>query len=82
LPPEAAALMMAFSSVSVVTSSLLLKNYQRPVINEDGSLMRRNGFCSIVATIFDFFNSKKQRRGPVYQHLGTAKDMERDLEMV
>lgn len=82
LPPEAAALMMAFSSVSVVTSSLLLKNYQRPVVNEDGTLMRRNGFCSIVATIFDFFNSKKQRRGPVYQHLDTAKDMERDLEMV
>jgi len=82
LPPEAAALMMAFSSVSVVTSSLLLKNYQRPVINEDGTLMRSYGFCSIVATIFDFFNSKKQRRGPVYQHLGTAKDLEHDLEMV
>ena len=38
LPPELAGLMMAFSSVSVVTSSLLLRRYRRPVIREDGHL--------------------------------------------
>lgn len=43
LPPELAGLMMAFSSVSVVASSLLLRRYQRPVIQEDGSLIGGNG---------------------------------------
>jgi Cu+-exporting ATPase len=38
LPPEFAGLMMAFSSVSVVTSSLLLRAYSKPHIREDGSL--------------------------------------------
>ena len=38
LPPELAGLMMAFSSVSVVTSSLLLRRYRRPIVQEDGSL--------------------------------------------
>jgi Cu+-exporting ATPase len=38
LPPEFAGLMMAFSSVSVVTSSLLLRRYKRPIIAEDGSM--------------------------------------------
>jgi len=34
LPPELAALAMALSSVTVITSSLLLKRYQRPVIKK------------------------------------------------
>lgn len=37
LPPEVAGLMMAFSSVSVVTSSLLLRTYKRPTISDNGS---------------------------------------------
>jgi len=45
LPPAYAGLMMAFSSVSVVTSSLLLRMYSKPIINEDGSL-EASGCCS------------------------------------
>jgi hypothetical protein len=36
IPPEFAALMMAFSSVSVVTSSLMLRTYKRPSILDNG----------------------------------------------
>ena len=37
LPPELAALAMALSSVSVLVSSLLLKGYQPPVLEDIGS---------------------------------------------
>jgi P-type Cu+ transporter len=43
LPPEFAGLMMAFSSVSVVTSSLLLRRYQRPKILDDGTFEGSGG---------------------------------------
>jgi hypothetical protein len=48
LPPELAGLMMAFSSVSVVTSSLLLNRYRRPTIALDGSLSGGNGCLSAI----------------------------------
>lgn len=41
LPPAFAGLMMAFSSVSVVASSLLLRAYAKPVIDDDGRLDER-----------------------------------------
>jgi len=46
LPPAFAGLMMAFSSVSVVSSSLLLRFYSKPVISEDGFMEDRGlSFC-------------------------------------
>ena len=50
LPPAFAGLMMAFSSVSVVLSSLLLRTYVKPVINEDGTLEERG--CASCSTGF------------------------------
>jgi len=47
LPPEFAGLMMAFSSVSVVTSSLLLRMYTRPVIQVDGNFQKRGIFSKL-----------------------------------
>ena len=40
LPPAAAGFMMAISSVSVVTSSLLLRTYKKPFVSEDGKLSK------------------------------------------
>jgi Cu+-exporting ATPase len=48
LPPELAGLMMAFSSVSVVTSSLLLRRYRRPIIQEDGIIKGGAGCLMIL----------------------------------
>lgn len=41
LPPAFAGLMMAFSSVSVVASSLLLRTYVKPTIDDDGRIDER-----------------------------------------
>lgn len=51
LPPELAGLMMAFSSVSVVTSSLLLRRYLRPTIVEDGKLKGGKGCLMVVENL-------------------------------
>ena len=70
LPPEFAGLMMAFSSVSVVTSSLLLRAYNRPNISEDGHLELRT-WCG-------FSEPKRRSRhgGKVYR--GVEPDDEID----
>jgi len=51
LPPAFAGLMMAFSSVSVVTSSLLLRTYVKPVISEDGRLEKQGCRCSMAGFV-------------------------------
>ena len=59
LPPAFAGLMMAFSSVSVVTSSLLLRMYTKPIINEDG-VIKGNGICSKLCGMGANMVKKKQ----------------------
>ena len=54
LPPAFAGLMMAFSSVSVVTSSLLLRTYVKPEIGEDGHVHER-GCASATSGCVDMF---------------------------
>merc|ERR1712232_535151 len=59
LPPEYAGLMMAFSSVSVVTSSLLLRNYKRPAILSDGTVKGGSGILQVLMQ-----SCERQQRRP------------------
>jgi Cu+-exporting ATPase len=78
LPPQFAGLMMAFSSVSVVTSSLLLRTYSKPTILPDGNLHHsgcccRLGYANVVHPI---------RRGPAYSDLRMSSSDDESLELV
>ena len=74
LPPEMAGLMMAFSSVSVVTSSLLLRNYNRPIIHEDGSLTGGEGILSVGAGVLEGCSRRRfSRNGPHYTDIPTKQ---------
>ena len=69
IPPEFAGLMMAFSSVSVVTSSLLLRTYRRPTILENGAFADENGCCSFMS-LSTLFNLKASFSGEArYQNI-------------
>lgn len=48
LPPALAGFMMACSSISVVSSSLLLRRYQRPIVTEDGDLEVEKGWLELA----------------------------------
>ncbi len=52
LPPAFAGLMMAFSSVSVVASSLLLRTYVKPIIEDDGRLDEKGCLSCSPAVVF------------------------------
>ncbi len=60
VPPAFAGFMMAFSSVSVVTSSLLLRTYAKPIINEDGSIDEQGCWATCTRLISAIF----ERRAP------------------
>jgi P-type Cu+ transporter len=74
LPPEYAGLMMAFSSVSVVTSSLLLRNYQRPNILDDGRLEGGSGLLDVLMRSCE--QKGKTTRGKMGHFLKAGKDYE------
>lgn len=58
LPPAFAGLMMAFSSVSVVVSSLLLRTYVKPEILDDGTLVERGcaSYCHCFGVVDKCFS--------------------------
>jgi hypothetical protein len=62
LPPELAALAMALSSVSVITSSLLLRRYKRPVI-EQKALLKDSGDNVSAPLLSDGDSASKEHSG-------------------
>ena len=68
LPPALAGFMMACSSVSVVTSSLLIRRYQRPTVRPDGSLEVREGWLERLSHgmgLYPLTNALNSGRGYV-----------------
>ena len=68
LPPAVAGFMMACSSVSVVTSSLLLKRYRRPQIQTSGLVDRTSGLLQLIVEKIGFHSRNQyvgvELRGP------------------
>jgi len=75
IPPAFAGLMMAFSSVSVVTSSLLLRFYVKPVINEDGSI-HEQGCCATRCDVFSALRPSKVKYDTMHN------SVDRDMSIV
>ncbi len=63
IPPAFAGLMMAFSSVSVVTNSLLLRAYAKPIIDDDGTIDEQ-GCSGFLSKCFQNKNSSVCDRTP------------------
>jgi Cu+-exporting ATPase len=61
IPPAFAGLMMAFSSVCVVTSSLCLSGYRKPLITEDGIVLVRKRRFGCLDVLF-------RRRDRISEH--------------
>jgi Cu+-exporting ATPase len=82
LPPEFAGLMMAFSSVSVVTSSLLLRNYQRPKILGNGVLKGGRGLPGILARLCASEHAKLSSRFERHPSYSKVPIKQANIEMV
>jgi len=79
IPPALAGMMMPFSSISVVMSSLLLKRYRKPLIDDDGRIYGSD-LCSQCSYRYLFFS----RRAPRFTSLlrSTENVDDGDLELV
>ena len=77
IPPALAGIMMPFSSISVVLSSLLLKRYKKPLIDDDGRICGSD-MCSQCSSKFSLFS----RRNPGFTSLATENVSDGDLELV
>ena len=78
LPPAFAGLMMAFSSVSVVMSSLLLRTYVKPTITDDGNMEERGCTRCTSALIETCYSCMFNMRGESL-HDELANDDELEL---
>jgi hypothetical protein len=78
VPPQYAGLSMALSSISVVLSSLSLRLYKRPEINEIDEIysLEKQENNSILTKLMNFFEKFKKFRksSPEYSKLSTIED--------